>query len=332
MACLFWPFMALAASVNHPTGRRGLIMVDKVGGYIRFFDPQSDRELGSFEPGGGAGLKAHELAISPDHTQAYVTVYGDGVYGRNPNPGHTIAVVDLTTRTLAASIDISPYQAPHGIQIDSKGLIYVACDLSRKVLVIDPKRRRIEAAIDVEGTGHWLALAERAGKLYVANKNDRLFLSVIDLKTRKMIGTVPMPGGTQGVTASPSGSVVIAADASQPVLHVIDVATDREVDSVTVQNTTRGLYKAFYSPDGKWLLTCLPSGQINIFEAADLHAPQRIVQSAGSNVMGFAFSADGNTVLVGNHGEGTVTRIDLATGKVVNTFEAGQGVETLAYF
>jgi hypothetical protein len=28
----------------------------------------------------------HELAISPDHKTAYVPLYGDGVYGQNPNP------------------------------------------------------------------------------------------------------------------------------------------------------------------------------------------------------------------------------------------------------
>jgi YVTN family beta-propeller protein len=48
--------------------------------------------------------------------------------------------------------------------------------------------------------------------------------------------------------------------------------------------------------------------------------------------MGFAFSADGKTALVGNHGQGTVSRIDLATATVTNTFPAGKGVETLAYY
>ena len=48
--------------------------------------------------------------------------------------------------------------------------------------------------------------------------------------------------------------------------------------------------------------------------------------------MGFAFATDGKTALVGNHGNGTVSRIDLETGTVVNTFPAGKGVETLAYY
>jgi DNA-binding beta-propeller fold protein YncE len=307
-------------------------MVDKVGGRIRFFDPSTDMEVASLEASAEPGVKPHELAISPDHKTAYVTVYGDGVYGKNPHPGHTIAIVDLATRKMVGIIDVSPYQAPHGIQIDTAGRLYVACDLSRKVLVLDPKKRRIETRIDVAGTGHWIALLPNASKLYVANKNDKPFISVIDLKLGKMIGQVPMPNGTQGIVASPDGKTVLAADFSEPYIHVISTRTDTEIDRVKVQEADKGLYKIFFSPDGMRMLTCLPSGQVNIFNAANLHAPQRVVKSAGTALMGFAFSADGRTALVGNHGEGTVSRIDLEAGTVVKTFPAGQGVETLAYF
>jgi DNA-binding beta-propeller fold protein YncE len=323
---------AAAVTLNAPTGTSGLIMVDKVGGQVRFFDPATDKELTSFAPAPDPGAKAHEVAISPDHKTAYVTVYGDGVYGNNPHPGHTVAIIDLASRKMTGSIDIAPHQAPHGIQVDANGLLYVACDLSRKVLILDPVKRTLVAAIDVEGTGHWLALLPDASKLYVANKNDKRFVSVVDVKSRKMIGQIPMPNGTQGIVASPDGRTVLVADFSEPVLHVVSTAKDAVTDSVRVTGVERGLYKVFYSPDGRRVLTALPSGQINIFDAANLHAPQKVVKSAGTALMGFAFSADGKTALVGNHGEGTVTRFDLDTGAVLGTFPAGKGVETLAYF
>jgi len=326
--------LAVSGGVNlsSPTGAAGLVMVDKMGGYVRFFDPATDRELGSLRPSAEPDMRPHELAISPDHRWAYVTVYGDGVYGNNPHPGHTIAVIDLATREMAGMIDVAPYQAPHGIQVDAAGRLYVTCDLSRKVLILDPKKRSIEAAIDVEGTGHWIALVPSAHKIYVANKNDKPFISVIDLKLRKMIGVVPMPNGTQGIAASPDGKTVLAADFSEPYLHVISTSTDAETDRIRVEGADKGVYKIFFTPDGSRVLTCLPSGQINIFSAADLHGPQRVVQSAGTGLMGFAFSADGKTALVGNHGEGTVSRIDLESATVLGTFPVGKGVETLAYF
>src|SRR4026208_1588714 len=183
-----------AADPNNSTGTAGLIMIDKRGGLVRFFDPATLKEVSTLQ------LEAppHELAISPDHKTAYIPLYGDGVYGNNPNPGHKIVAIDLVTRKVSSTIDVSPYQAPHGLQVDNNGTLYASCDASRKPVVIEPKSGKIQAAIDTEGTGHWAAVLPDGSKAYVANKNDRLFVSVIDIKAGKMIGRVPMPKGPQG--------------------------------------------------------------------------------------------------------------------------------------
>src|ERR1700691_236743 len=207
---------------NNPTGTHGLIVIDKIGRHVRFLDPATYQEISNLD----VGVAPHDVAISPDHKFAYTPVYGDGVYGKNPHPGHTIAIIDLATRQLIGHIDGSPYQAPHGIQVDAAGKIYVACDLSRKLLVIDPKTRSIEAAIDTEGTGHWIAVLPDASKAYVAAKNDRLFIAVIDLKTRSIIARIPAPNGIQGITASPDGKYVVANDLTEPKLLIINTATD----------------------------------------------------------------------------------------------------------
>src|SRR4249920_1962324 len=90
---------------NNPTGTGGLIMIDKRGGYVRFFDPMTLKEIGSLQ----LESPPHELAISADHKTAFVPLYGDGVYGNNPNPGHKIVAIDLTTRKVSKTIDVSPY-------------------------------------------------------------------------------------------------------------------------------------------------------------------------------------------------------------------------------
>ena len=95
-----FPAFSAAVNLNSPTGTHGLIMVDKVGGYIRFFDLSTDKELASFDPSDVPGIKPHELVISPDHKTAYVSVYGDGVYGKNPHPGHTVAIFDLVSQKM----------------------------------------------------------------------------------------------------------------------------------------------------------------------------------------------------------------------------------------
>jgi YVTN family beta-propeller protein len=319
-----------AASVdfNNPTGTHGLILIDKLGHYVRFFDPATFKEISNIE----MGINPHDLAFSPDHKTVYVPIYGDGVYGRNPNPAHEVAIIDLGSKQLTGKIDVSPYRAPHGIQVDASGTLYVTCDLDRKLLVIDPKKKSIPAAIDTEGTGHWVAVLPDASKAYVANKADRLFVSVIDLKTRKMVGNVPMPKGTQGIVASPDGKHVLAMDLADPVMAVIDTATDTVVDRITLEGNHKGAFKPRYSPDGKTLLTMNSSeGLVNILSVSNLHGKQQVLK-IGKDPMGFAFSPDSRTALAANHGDGTVSVIDVKSSRVVNTFQAGTGIETLAYY
>jgi YVTN family beta-propeller protein len=316
--------------LNNPTGTHGLIVIDKIGRMVRFFDPTTFQEI----PGSAldVGVAPHDLAISPDHKFAYIPVYGDGVYGRNPHPGHTIAIINLESRQIAGTIDVSPYQAPHGIQIDASGKIYVTCDLSRKLLVIDPQARKIVAAIDTEGTGHWPAILPDASKAYIANKNDKLFVTVIDLKTRSIVARIPAPNGTEGITASPDGMYVVAVDHAEPKILIINPERDEVVVTIPLERNTKAAFKPRFSLDGSKLLVCnLAEGLLNIIDLADAHGPQHVL-TVGKNPMGFAFAPDGKTALVANHGDGTVSVIDLDHYKVVSSFKGGAGVESLACY
>jgi YVTN family beta-propeller protein len=319
-------FSAAANTGNHPTGNQGLLLVDKLGAHVRFFDPVTYKERSSI----ALPANPHDFVLSADHRLAYVPIYGDGVYGRNPNPKHEIYIIDTTTRAVAGVINIAPYTAPHGIQIDQQGLLYVTAENDRKLLVVDPKERRVVAAIDTEGTGHWIAMLPDASKMYVANKTDRPYVSVIDLKSRTIVARVPTPNGTQGIAASPDGTQVVVMDSKEPVVIVIDPGTDRVVDRITLMNQTGGGYKAYFSPDGRTLMTMVGS-MVTILDASNLRGSQQVLK-VGASPMGFAFSADGNTVLVANHGDGTVSVIDLKKAQVVDNFRAGTGIETLTYY
>ena len=89
---------------NLTTGTAGLIAVDKVGNEILFLDPityEMTKSINGFAP------NVHELLVSEDHTVAYVPISGDGIHGKNPNPGHLISVIDLVQqRHLAISASI----------------------------------------------------------------------------------------------------------------------------------------------------------------------------------------------------------------------------------
>jgi DNA-binding beta-propeller fold protein YncE len=312
---------------NNPTGTTGVILIDKVGHHIRFYDPKTWTETSNIE----VGVNPHDIALSPDHKTAYVPIYGAGIYGRNPNPEHTIAIIDLVSHSLTGTIDVSPYVAPHGIQIDSAGTLYVTCDASRKLLIIDPKTRAIKDAIDTEGTSHWVALLPNATKAYTVNKNDRPFITVIDLKARKVAGHIAVPNGTEGVAASPDGKRVLALDYKDPVIHVIDPATDTIVDNITLQGNDKAASRVRYSPDGSKIVTDNNAQLVNIISASDLHGKQLVVP-VGKSPMGVGFGPDNRTLIVGNHGDGSVSVIDMQEGKELKRFQAGAGIETMTWY
>ena len=76
----------------------------------------------------------------------------------------------------------------------------------------------------------------------------------------------------------------------------------------------------------------MAGSSISIFDAANLRAPQRTV-TVGASPMGIAFSADGKTALVANHGDGTVSASSTSRPRRSRRhFKAGTGIETLTYY
>jgi hypothetical protein len=54
-----------------------------------------------------------------------------GIFSRNEeHPGSEILVVDVETRCLERTIDISPHRGPHGLAFDKRGLLWITCDVA----------------------------------------------------------------------------------------------------------------------------------------------------------------------------------------------------------
>ena len=104
---------------------RGMIAVDKIGCKILFLNPQSYATEAALE---GFQRTVHELLVVPETGRAYVPIFGDGIHGRNPNPGHQLWVIDLLNRKIAADIDLRPLSAPHTVRLGPDGLIYITCE------------------------------------------------------------------------------------------------------------------------------------------------------------------------------------------------------------
>ncbi len=312
---------------NNPTGTAGLIAVDKRGSRARFLDPASYAELSNLE----LPARPHEVAISPDHRTAYVSVYGSGVYGNNPDPDHRIVVIDLGARQVTATWDVSPHHGAHGLAVDREGRLYVSCDASGTVAVV-ASNGSVEGAIEVGSKGnHMITMLPDGSRLYSENEDQAAFVSVMDPRARRRVGEVPIPGGALGLCASSDGRQVLVADGGEPVVIVIDTSVNKVVDRVRLDGYAHPAQRIRCSPNGRHVVVTADQEPLaTVMSATDLQAHTTFEVAPGP--MGVAFQPDGKTALVANHGSGRVTVVDLEAARPVHEFPLGVGVETLAFY
>jgi len=135
----------------------GMIAVDKMGTKVLFLDPDTYETQVVID---GFPRTVHELLVVPETGFAYVPIFGDGIHGRNPNPQHHLCVFDLHKRAHFDTVDLRPYIAPHTLKLGPDGFIYITCENSAVVAVIDRKTNKVVDAIDSGSTnGHRLIIA-----------------------------------------------------------------------------------------------------------------------------------------------------------------------------
>ncbi len=271
------------------------------------------------------------MAISADHHTAYVSIYGSGVYGNNPQPDHRIVVIDLERREIVATLDVQPFLAPHGLALGADGLLFASCDASGVVVVLDPSTGTQLGAIDVGSRGnHMIAMLPDGSKLYAENEDQAAFVSVMDAHGRQRIGEVPIPSGALGLCASSDGKRVLVADSGEPNVLVIDSTVDKLVGTLRLDGYAHPAQRVRCSPDGRYVVVTADEEPLATVLSADLQ--RQVTFEVAPGPMGVAFHADGETALVANHGSSRITVVDLASARPVREFEMGVGVETLAFF
>lgn len=304
---------------------RGMIAVDKMGGKVLFLNPvtyETEVVLDGFP------RTVHELLVVPETGLAYVPIFGDGVHGRNPNPHHLVCIFDLERRSHVGDIDLRPYIAPHTLKLGPDGLIYITCENSAVVSVIDRTSHKVVDAIDSGSTnGHRLIIAPDGQRLYTENEEDGT-VSVIDLPNRKLLGKIETPHPLAGIAISADGRTVVAVDDAQPSLFLIDVEAGCVRDEVRLEGVLKAAQIARYAPDNSLIgVTSLNSDTVSLIDPS---FQEQIAIKVGHQPMDMAFHGD--ELLVACQGDGSVHVIDIPNRRWKQSFRAGTGCESLGFF
>ena len=308
------------ASADH-----GMIAVDKMGAKVLFLDPatfETQKVIDGFQ------RTVHELLVVPETGRAYVPIYGDGIHGRNPNPGHLLCIFDLAKRTHIGDIDLRPYIAPHTLKLGPDGMIYVTCENSAVVAVIDRKANTVVEAIDSGSTNaHRLIISPDGQRIYTENEEDAE-VSVINLPKRKLLGKIKTPQPLAGITISGDGRTVVVVSDADPVLFLIDTKSEKVTETIVLKDVPKPAQIARYAPD--WSLLAVTSLNSDTVSLISPSFREQTAVKVGSQPMDMVYR--GGELFVACQGDGSVHVIDIPGKRWKRSFQAGPGCESLGFF
>ncbi|MFI6771179.1 YncE family protein [Streptomyces sp. NPDC050355] len=330
-----------------------LAVVSQTGSTVTFFDAATHERLDVLR----VPPQPHELCFDPDRRLLYcASTYRSGYYHANTGRSHEVTVIDVDTRTIVATLDISPDHAPHGLALDrTRSRLYVSVEATDTepggVVVIDTRTHARLGRISTMAPGpHWFAVTPDGRHGYATNK-EAPFVSVVDLDRGVCTHRIPVPG-SEGLAVAPDGRhVYVAAPKAEfptpspapTALHVIDTATHETVRTLPTKGQTMPVHATAdgtllagelrqATTSGGPLGTQLP-GALTVF-APDTLTPRGEVQ-VGRFPLTITSSPDGRLAYVSGLLDNTVTVVDLQDLSPVTTLTVDRtddsGAHGLAY-
>ena len=266
----------------------------------------------------------HEMILSPDGAKVFASVYGGGIFGKNNNPDHRIAVIDLASRSLERMIDVGDAVAPHGVMMAGDTL-WATAELGDAVLAIDPGHDRVER-VDIGGRAHWVAASD--GKVFASCKTSD-FVVVIDAASRKPVGRINIPNLAEGLAVSPDGETLYVCAHRKGEIYAFDARSHALRKTVPIEGapgTANQLRRVRVSPNGRHVVaSSLLDCHVAVYEAETLKQIGSLATRKAP--MGFGFAADGKHAFVCCHDDATVMEFELSTGRATREFKTASGCE-----
>jgi DNA-binding beta-propeller fold protein YncE len=300
-----------------------LVLTAKSANKIQWFDAASLSHLADLD----MPASTHELIRSPDGTKIYASVYGGGIFGKNKDPDRRIAVVDLASKKLERTIDVGANIAPHSVMMDASGTLWSTAELGNAVLAIDMASGKVDR-IDIGGSPHWIAVSHATGKLFASFKT-REAVAVLDTVSRKLLGTIDIPHGAEGIAVSPDGETLLVCAHRKGVFHEIDARTNEYRRSVAIEGApgeANQLRRVRVSPDGRYVCA---SSHVDSFAAVYDAATLKQIGGFATPIapMGFGFAAGGKLAYLCCHDAAITLEFELANGRITRQFPTAAGCE-----
>lgn len=309
------PLLLLAVA---PPADTVLVVVNKQASTVSIVNVSTGRVTATLP----TGANPHETAASRDGRLAVVSDYGA------QTPGSTLTVVDLTTRTIARTIELG-FTRPHGIVfLPDNRTVAVTSETGGAVLLVDVVQGSVTSTHPTgQRVSHMVALTNDGRIGYTANIADGS-LSRVDLagnapaRILSNIGTQ-----TEAIGLTPDGREAWLGSNNTGKVLIVNVEQWKVTDSL---QTSGFPYRIGFSPNGRFAVVTNPqSNEIHVYDARMKAKLGTLNVSDGP--LGLIFSPDNKTAWVTLAGSGEIAEVDLETRSVKRRLPAGPGPDGIAY-
>jgi DNA-binding beta-propeller fold protein YncE len=314
-----------------------LIAVDKTGSSLCLIEAENLKVLKRLP----MPVAPHDLVLDPAENRLYISIYGTGVYGNNPEPGREVIVIDAASFTAVESICTAPYTSPHGLAFDRAGILWVSSDAYSCVLGMNLETRSVRHVVSTGSSGsHWLLASTLTGFLYTSNKQDR-FISVIDPAKRELRRIIDIPNGSEGICIGPNGNLLYVADRKLARILVVDLTTDA-ISHIIYLDDLGKLMKLDPGRQDHHMRLCVSNDGFTLAVAAYhfdrlilVHLPdprRQIALHTGKGPMAMAFDpSNKDNLYISNHDDETMSIVDLRQQALIRTVDCGGGIEAMRF-
>ena len=307
--------LAGCSATSAPTTEPLLLVGNKGEDTVSVIELDSGAELVRIETSHRA---PHEIALSPDGTQAAVVNYAD----------QHIDIIDLASRSIARTVDLGQSARPHGLVWLPDGRIIASAEGAEAVMEVLPGGT-VETTKTNEAGTHMVAVSEDGQTVYAANLGAGT-ISQIDLSTDTLVRTVEAGAGVEGIALTKDGRELWVSN--REANTVIAYAADDLSQLATIPVGQFPL-RIIASPDGKHMVTSnLIDGTLSVIDVESRELTRTIPVSGGPSTqqVTILFNADGSRLYVAETGVNMVAEIDFDSGRVLRRIQAGRQGDGLA--
>jgi YVTN family beta-propeller protein len=232
--------------------------------------------------------------ITTGGTPVIVAVDDAGALAYVSNMSGWMDIISLTTNSIVKRV---PVPSAHSLALSPAGdRVYVASSAGSVYAISTTTRQIVNSVAVPNGPWGFAFKTNPTDSLMYVTSRDGGSVTEVDMKTMAVLRTFNIGGRPHGLTISPDGRTLYAADIAEGKVKAIDVTSG----TVTAFVALEGAFGIAISPDGTTLYVTAGGGKVAVLTAASL-AITKTLDTNGSPRQ-VVIAPDGATAFSANEG------------------------------